>query len=209
MSGLLLVFSLLTSPACSEHREKKYSCVYHMTIVILCPFYLCQAWTTSKQEKEPMENNLEPLSQLLLFLPFLTSLLWAYERFCTPNLGTSPLYTASPLLAGVLSFPAILSTHHPLTGFDSNYLSLRRPKEAEGMEMIFLSFYLLKIIYLFIFGYVGSLLLLRLSLVAVHRFLSHHGGFLLQSTSSRHRGFSSGSMWAQYLWLLGSRAQDQ
>ena len=144
MSGLLLVFSLLTSPACSEHREKKYSCVYHMTIVILCPFYLCQAWTTSKQEKEPMENNLEPLSQLFLFLPFLTSLLWAYERFCTPNLGTSPLYTASPLLAGVLSFPAILSTHHPLTGFDSNYLSLRRPKEAEGMEMIFLSFYLLK-----------------------------------------------------------------
>ena len=91
-----------------------------------------------------MENSLEPLSQLLFFLPFLTSLLWAYESFCTPNLGTSPLYTASPLLAGVLSFPAILSTHHLLTGFDSNYLSLRRPKEAEGMEMIFLSFYPLK-----------------------------------------------------------------
>ena len=73
------------------------------------------------------------------------------------------------------------------------------------MEMIFLSFYLSNFICLFIFGYVGSLLLLRLSLVLVSggysvvaglRFLSHCGGFLLQSTGCRHTGFSSGSMWA-------------
>lgn len=138
MSGLLLVFRLLTSPVCSENREKKYSCVCHMIIVILCPLYLCQAWTTSKQEKEPMENNLNPLSQLLFFLPFLTSLLWAYERFSTPNLGTYPLYTASPLLAGVLSFLAILSTHHPLTGLGSNYLEETQGSRANGNDFPFL-----------------------------------------------------------------------
>ena len=32
---------------------------------------------------------------------------------------------------------------------------------------------------------------------------------LLQSTGSRHTGFSSCGMWAQQLWLLGSRAQAQ
>ena len=30
---------------------------------------------------------------------------------------------------------------------------------------------------------------------------------LLQSTGSRHMGYSSCSTWAQYLWLPGSRAQ--
>ena len=32
---------------------------------------------------------------------------------------------------------------------------------------------------------------------------------LLQSTGSRHTGFSSCGVWAQWLWLVGSRAQPQ
>ena len=32
---------------------------------------------------------------------------------------------------------------------------------------------------------------------------------LLRSTGSRHVGFSSCGMWAQELWLMGSRAQAQ
>ena len=32
---------------------------------------------------------------------------------------------------------------------------------------------------------------------------------LLQSTGSRHAGFSSCDAWAQWLWLMGSRAQAQ
>ena len=38
---------------------------------------------------------------------------------------------------------------------------------------------------------------------------SHCGGFLLWSTGSRRVGFSSCGLWAQYLWLAGSRAQVQ
>ena len=32
---------------------------------------------------------------------------------------------------------------------------------------------------------------------------------LLQSMGSRHTGFSSCGVWAQWLWLVGSRAQPQ
>ena len=71
-------------------------------------------------------------------------------------------------------------------------------------------------IYLFI-GCVGSSLLCVGSLAVASRgyFSLQCAGFslqwllLLQSTGSRHTGFNSCSMWAQQLWLSGSRAQDQ
>ena len=153
--GLTWFSGVLTSPGCSEHRGKRNSYAHSMPIAVLSahPIF-ARPGLTSKQEQEPMENSLELLSLSLSQPPFLLpslppslppsllpSLLWAYERPWTPNPGTSPLYIASPLLAGALSFPAILSTHQPLTGFGSNHLSLRRPKEAVGMEMIFLSFF--------------------------------------------------------------------
>ena len=70
-----------------------------------------------------------------------------------------------------------------------------------------------KIIY--IFGCTGSLLLLRLSLVAesggtlwVHVRASHCGGFSsCRAWALGHAGFSSCSTWAQQLWLPSSRAQ--
>ena len=69
----------------------------------------------------------------------------------------------------------------------------------------------------FFFGCVGSLLLSRLSLVAASRGCSslQCAGFssrwllLLQSTGSRHTGFSSCAARAQQLWFAGSRAQAQ
>ena len=44
--------------------------------------------------------------------------------------------------------------------------------------------------------------------VAVHELLIAWL-LLLQSTGSRHAGFSSCGTWAQQLWLTGSRAQAQ
>ena len=79
-------------------------------------------------------------------------------------------------------------------------------------------FITLKKINLFIFGCIGSLLLSAgLSLVVASRGYSllRCVGFslrwllLLQSTGSRHMGFSSCGTQAQQLWLTGSRAQAQ
>ena len=68
----------------------------------------------------------------------------------------------------------------------------------------FISHTFLKInlfIYLFIYGCVGSSLRCTGFLL---RWL-----LLLQSTCSRHTGFSSYGTWAEQLWLSGSRAQAQ
>ena len=69
--------------------------------------------------------------------------------------------------------------------------------------------------YLCIFGCTGSwLLLYRLSLVARVKSnlcvvqTSHGNGFSCR-ISSGHTGFRSFSMWAQQLWLMGSRARAQ
>ena len=72
-------------------------------------------------------------------------------------------------------------------------------------------------LFIFILGCVGSLLLRRLSLVAASGGYSllRCAGFslrwllLLQSMGSRRAGFSSCGAWAQWLWLVGSRAQAQ
>ena len=69
----------------------------------------------------------------------------------------------------------------------------------------------------FFFGCVGSSLLqagfLQLwragATLCCSMRASYCGGFSLQSTDSRHTGFSSCGSWAQQLWLTGSRAQAQ
>ena len=81
---------------------------------------------------------------------------------------------------------------------------------------VFFSFYLL--IYLFIFGCVGSSLLCSGFLqqwrvgatLCCGAQASHcHGFLLLWSTGSRRTGFSSCGTWTQQLWAVGSRAQAQ
>ena len=74
-----------------------------------------------------------------------------------------------------------------------------------------------KVIYLLIFAALGLLLHAGFSLVAAGGGYSllWCAGFslwwllLLWSKDSRREGFSSCGTWAQYLWLLGSRAQAQ
>ena len=81
--------------------------------------------------------------------------------------------------------------------------------EYSGLFLFFIN--------LFNFGYVGSSLLHRLSLVVVRRGYSSLWctGFslwwllLLQSSGSRHTGFSSCGTRAQQLWVAGSRVQAQ
>ena len=93
------------------------------------------------------------------------------------------------------------------------------------MTLLGFSFFLIYLFYYFIlfylfivFGCVGSLLL-----PAGFSLVSASGGYsqlqcagfslrwllLLRSTGSRRMGFSSCGTWAQYLWLVGSRAQAQ
>ena len=76
---------------------------------------------------------------------------------------------------------------------------------------------LILFIYLFIFGHTGSSLL-RMGFLQLWRvgatlrcgaWASHCSGFSLQSTGSRHAGFSGCGTWAQQLRPTGSRAQAQ
>ena len=62
-------------------------------------------------------------------------------------------------------------------------------------------FFLIYLLYIFIFGCIGSSLL--------RAGFSLRWLLLLRSTGSRHAGFSSCGLWAQQLWLAGSRAQAQ
>ena len=72
---------------------------------------------------------------------------------------------------------------------------------------VWVIFNLIKLINLF-FGCVGSSLLCT-GFLYLQRVWSSHCGGLLRNTGSRRVGFSSCAMWAQQLWLAGSRAQAQ
>ena len=89
------------------------------------------------------------------------------------------------------------------------------PVKAEGPRIFFDSFihstHLKKIIYLFIYGCIGSSLL-RAGFLQLRRAgaalrcgarASHGGGFLLQSRGSRRVGFRSCGSRAQQLWRTG------